>query len=78
MLLFYGGAIILWGMASYLAGAGWAFAAALGLVALHCLWQIYTLDTNDPDNCLARFKSNRVIGWLVLVGLLIDMAIHGQ
>ena len=78
LLLFYGGAIILWGMASYLAGAGWAFAAALGLVALHCLWQIYTLDTNDPDNCLARFKSNRVIGWLVLVGLLIDMAIHGQ
>ena len=78
LLLFYGVAVTLWAAAGYLAGAGWAFAIAIGLIVLHCLWQILTLDTNDPDNCLARFKSNRIIGWVFLIGLLVDMALFGQ
>ena len=78
LFLFYGIALVLWAFAGYLAGAGWAFSVALGLVALHCLWQILTLDTNDPENCLARFKSNRIVGWVFLAGLLVDMALYGQ
>ena len=31
-------------------------------VAAHFAWQIMTLDIDDPDNCLARFRSNREAG----------------
>ncbi|MEM8970961.1 MAG: 4-hydroxybenzoate octaprenyltransferase [Pseudomonadota bacterium] len=78
LFLFYGGAAALWAFSGYLAGTGTVFAIALGLVVLHCLWQILTLDTNDPDNCLTRFKSNRYVGWLFLAGLLGEMVLHGQ
>jgi 4-hydroxybenzoate polyprenyltransferase len=73
---FYAGAIILWGAAGLLAGAGVVFLLALGLVALQLAWQIRTLDMDDAGNCLARFRSNRLIGWLLLAGLAADMGLR--
>ena len=58
--------------------AGWstlAFFLALALAAVQMAWQVATLDLADPANCLARFKSNRLIGWLLLAGLAADMAL---
>jgi 4-hydroxybenzoate polyprenyltransferase len=48
---------------------------ALGLAAVQLVWQLRTLDIDDPGNCLARFKSNRIVGWLLLIGLTADMAL---
>ena len=73
---FYAGAIILWGAAGLLAGAGVVFLLALGLIALQLAWQIRTLDMDDAGNCLARFRSNRLIGWLLLAGLAADMGLR--
>jgi 4-hydroxybenzoate polyprenyltransferase len=73
---FYAGAMILWGAAGLLAGAGVVFLLALGLVALQLAWQIRTLDMDDAGNCLARFRSNRLIGWLLLAGLAADMGLR--
>ncbi|HKB41823.1 MAG TPA: 4-hydroxybenzoate octaprenyltransferase [Gemmataceae bacterium] len=70
---FYGGAVILWGAAGLLAGAGAIFLLALALVALQLAWQIRTLEIDDPGNCLTRFQSNRLVGWLLLAGLVADM-----
>ena len=72
---FYAGAVVLWGAAGLLAGAGAVFLLALALAAVHLAWQIRTLDIDDAVNCLARFKSNRVVGWLLLGGLIADMAV---
>ena len=72
---FYAGAVILWGVAGLLAGAGGAFLLALALTAFQLAWQVRTLDIGDPGNCLARFTSNRVVGWLLLAGLAADMAL---
>jgi 4-hydroxybenzoate polyprenyltransferase len=72
---FYTGAVVLWGAAGLLAGAGIVFLLALALAAAHLAWQIRTLDIDDPDNCLTRFKSNRAVGWLLLGGLTADMAL---
>jgi 4-hydroxybenzoate polyprenyltransferase len=69
----YGGAVLLWGAAGLLAGAHAMFALALALSAAQMIWQIVTLNIHDPGNCLVRFKSNRFIGWLLLVGLIADM-----
>lgn len=34
------------------------------LFAAHLTWQVLTLNPQDADNCLARFRSNTVAGWL--------------
>ena len=31
------------------------------------------VDLDDPPNCLSKFKSNRLFGWLVLGGLIGDL-----
>lgn len=72
---FYAGAVLLWAIAGLMAGAHIVFLLALGLVAVQLAWQVKTLDTQDAANCLARFKSNQLVGWLLLAGVAADMAL---
>jgi 4-hydroxybenzoate polyprenyltransferase len=72
---FYACAVVLWGAAGLLAGAHGVFLLAIAAVAVQLAWQIRTLDIDDPGNCLARFKSNQVVGWLLLAGIAADMAL---
>jgi 4-hydroxybenzoate polyprenyltransferase len=78
LALFYTGAVLLWGAAGVLAGARAMFALALMLAAAQMAWQVATLDTSSAANCLARFKSNRLVGWLLFAGLVADMALSAQ
>lgn len=71
----YAGALALWALAILAAGAGWPSYAGLMLVGLQMVWQVATLDSKDPTNCLERFKSNRVVGWLFFVGLVVDLVL---
>ena len=71
--MFYTAALGLFSYAAYLAGAQWITAAALAVIGVHFVWQIVTLDTTDTANCLKRFKSNRDVGLLLTVSILIDM-----
>jgi 4-hydroxybenzoate polyprenyltransferase len=77
LVLFYAVAVILIGAAGFLAGAGWPFALGLVVFAAHLAWQIVRLDTGDPDNCLAVFKSDRDAGLILFAGLLLDAALRG-
>jgi 4-hydroxybenzoate polyprenyltransferase len=72
LVVFYGLAVALIGMALAASGARWP--AAIGLVAFaaHLVWQIVRLDISDPALCLRIFKSNRDAGLLLFAGLLID------
>jgi len=72
---FYGGAVLLWGVAGAAAGARLAFFLALALAAVQLTWQAATLKVDDAANCLVRFKSNALVGWLLLGGLVVDMAL---
>jgi 4-hydroxybenzoate polyprenyltransferase len=72
LLGFYMTAIILWASAGWAAGLGGIYAAALALTALHCVWQVRTVDIDDPDSCLRIFNANRGVGWLLLAGMLLD------
>jgi 4-hydroxybenzoate polyprenyltransferase len=71
----YGAAVALWLAASLMASAGWPVWMALAGVGLQMVWQIATLDTANPANCLERFKSNKVVGWLFALGLLCDLVL---
>jgi 4-hydroxybenzoate polyprenyltransferase len=65
----------LWGVAGALAGARLAFFVALALSAAQLAWQVATLDITDARNCLARFRSNQLVGWALFLGLVADMAL---
>jgi len=75
LVAFYAGAVVLWTIAGVLAGARIAFFMALVIAGLQFAWQVATLNIADAGNCLARFKSNRWIGWLLFAGLAADMAL---
>ncbi len=51
---------------------GWPSLALLGVAGLQMVWQVATLDTNDPVNCLRRFRSNRDFGLIVLFSLMLQ------
>jgi 4-hydroxybenzoate polyprenyltransferase len=62
--------VILFEIAVASAGLGWPAMLAVAVVALHLTWQILTVDLDDPADCLAKFRSNRWIGWILLVGIV--------
>jgi len=62
---FYTGAIALWALAFWLLRPDWLVLLALVPAALHLLWQVATLQPDDNDSALARFRSNRMTGLLV-------------
>jgi 4-hydroxybenzoate polyprenyltransferase len=68
LFLFYLAAAALWGASGEAAGLGWPFRLALLAAALQLLWQAARVRLDDPRDCLAKFKSNRVVGWLLLGG----------
>ncbi len=63
--LFYALATGLWALAFWLLREDWLALLALAPAALHLGWQALTLNPADPDNPLARFRSNRFLGLLV-------------
>jgi 4-hydroxybenzoate polyprenyltransferase len=70
---FYAGAIVLWLGAGFLAGTHLIFFMAIVMASLQMAWQVTTLDTKDPANCLRRFRSNRDVGLVIFLGLAADM-----
>lgn len=65
--LSYGGAVLLAGAAGVAGGAGLLFALGFALYAAHLARQAVRFDPENGGDCLARFKSNRTAG-LLLVG----------
>ena len=62
--------------AGYMAGGRVLFGTAMALAALQLAWQVSTLEMDEPENCLKRFRSNRNLGLIVLVGLVADAALQ--
>jgi 4-hydroxybenzoate polyprenyltransferase len=61
----------LWALALVLAHAApWSYLFILA-TGLHFAWQLHRWRLDNPADCIAKFKSNRIIGWLVLAGCLV-------
>jgi 4-hydroxybenzoate polyprenyltransferase len=76
LVVFYGLAVMLIGLALVLGGARWP--AWIGLIAFaaHLVWQIRRLDIGDPELCKRIFHSNRDAGLLLFAGLLVNAMIR--
>ena len=75
LVVFYGGAVLLWTAASFLGGAHVIVGVALAIVAVQLAWQVATLDIDDPGNCLERFRSNCLVGWIFFAALVAEAAV---
>ncbi len=69
LYLFYAGALVLIAAMGGAAALTPVFLAALGVGAVQLVWQVRTLKVDDPADCLRKFKSNRLFGWLLLAGI---------
>jgi 4-hydroxybenzoate polyprenyltransferase len=75
LALFFALAVVLIGLAGWLAGAGLIFALGLAAFAAHLAWQVKRLDIADPALCLRLFKSNRDAGLILFAGMILDAAL---
>ena len=53
------------------AGMSWIYYIGLLAVALHLKWQLADVDLDNPRDCLAKFRSNRAVGWILLAGIVL-------
>jgi 4-hydroxybenzoate polyprenyltransferase len=65
-------AIGFWIATGLLAPLGIGYFVLLAGIAGHLVWQIALLKPDNQADCLMRFKSNRLIGWLMLAALIVD------
>jgi 4-hydroxybenzoate polyprenyltransferase len=70
LFVFYGFAFLLWGAAGYAAGLGAMFWIGLTAAAMQLGRQAAVVATDDPVDCLRKFRSNRYVGWLMLAGIV--------
>jgi 4-hydroxybenzoate polyprenyltransferase len=66
---FYAMTIVLFAASGLAEGLGWLFLVGLALGAAQLAWQVWDADLDDPKDCLRKFRSNRLFGWLVLAGI---------
>jgi 4-hydroxybenzoate polyprenyltransferase len=62
-------------VAGHLAMVTWPYWLGVAATALFFAWQLATLKPADAPDCLAKFKANRLVGWLLLFGILAARAL---
>ena len=62
---FYAAALGLWALAFWLLRGDWIALLALLPMAGHLAWQILTLNPENGEDALAKFRSNRFAGLLL-------------
>ena len=70
LFLFYGIAVALLAAAGWSADIAWPYYAGLAAGAAQLAWQAADVDTGDPRDCLAKFKSNKWFGLILLAGIV--------
>ncbi len=63
-------ALVFWTLCGVLAHLRFPYFAVLLLIAAHFGWQLATLKPDDQADCLAKFKANAQVGWLLLLAIL--------
>jgi 4-hydroxybenzoate polyprenyltransferase len=70
LMIFSALTVVLLAIAAWLDSLNAIFLAALAAAALHLTWQTCAVRLDDPQDCLAKFRSNRLVGWAILAGII--------
>lgn len=73
--IFYGGAVVAFGISGALAELSWPFYLSLVLTAGQLAWQAARVDMADSRDCLAKFRSNAHLGWVLFIGIILGVAV---
>ena len=68
---FYFAALVLFAGAGLRAELNSLYYVGLGLVALHFTWQAWRLDIDDVQDCWAKFVSNKWLGLLITISIVL-------
>ena len=71
LFAFYIAAAALFAATGHVVGLGWVFHAGLALATFQMVWQVADVDLDAPKDCLAKFRSNRLVGWMLLAAIVI-------
>ncbi|MEP6339314.1 UbiA family prenyltransferase, partial [Parasphingorhabdus sp.] len=71
VLLFYVLALASWVAAFWMIRPDWLGLAGLIPIALHLFWQVGTLQSNDGEDALIKFRSNRFAGLLMFLACIV-------
>ncbi len=74
---FYVGAVAFFAWAGAAGGFPWPYFAGLAAGLAQLVWQVWDVDIDNPKDCLAKFRSNRLFSWLFLAGILAAQAVAG-
>ena len=69
---FFAAALVLIDAAIWVAGGGLLAHVGVAGAALHAAWQIARFDQANAPLCLELFRSNRIFGLIITLGLLLD------
>jgi 4-hydroxybenzoate polyprenyltransferase len=69
--VFYGAALAMWAAALHLVRWEWFALLSLLPVALHLAWQVTSLQADNSDDALAKFRSNRFAGLLMFAACFV-------
>lgn len=72
LAVFYAMAALMIFAAGVTAGAGPVFIAIMALACVQLTWQVLTIDVEDADNCLIRFRTNRDFGAIVFLAFIAE------
>ncbi len=70
LVAFYALALTLFAAAGWAADLSWPFYLLLSAAGSQLFCQIRTLDIDDSQDCLDKFKSNRIFGWLMMIAIV--------
>lgn len=68
--LFYGATVLLLVAAGWAAAIAWPYYLGLAAAAAQLSWQAAVVDIDSPGDCLAKFKSNKCFGLILLAGII--------
>ena len=66
---FYSLALVMFFQAGFSLSLGWPFYLGLWIASIQLFWQTWSVDINSPSDCLKKFQSNKIFGWLFLAGI---------
>ncbi|UCH73749.1 MAG: 4-hydroxybenzoate octaprenyltransferase [Rhodospirillales bacterium] len=69
---FYAITVLLLSASGWLADLSWPYYAGLAAAAMQLAWQAATVDIDSPRDCLAKFKSNKWFGLILLAGIVLS------
>jgi 4-hydroxybenzoate polyprenyltransferase len=70
LFAFYAAALALWAAPGISVDLGVLFWAGLAGAGLQLYWQAAYVNVDNPADCLVKFRSNRITGWLLLIGIV--------